>query len=86
MCDGYLITGAMFVHLIAANIVNDDEVLFKITFPFELTIALGTRKAGRNPAFVLQVNSKCALTLVRPLTLAALEKTFLGCCVVGAVF
>ena len=76
----------MFAHFIATNVVNGDEVLFKITFPFDLIIALGTWKAGRNPTFVLQVNSKGAFVLVRPFTLVAFERTFLRSFVVGAFF
>ena len=76
----------MLVQLIWMNLVNGDEVLFQIIFPVELTIAVGTRKAGRNPAFVPQVISKGGLLLVRPSTLNAFERTILRNCVVGAVF
>ncbi len=62
----------MLVQLIGMNLVNVDEVHFKIIFPFELAIALGTRKVERNP--------------VRQFTLIAFERTFARSFVAGAVF
>ncbi len=45
----------MLIQLLAINFMKVDQVSLKISFPFKLTIALGTCKLGFNPALVLQV-------------------------------
>ena len=74
----------MFIHLLAINFMNVEQVPSKTGFRFELSIALGTRKAGLTSAFVFHVSVKGALLRVRPFTLATLEWTVLGTCVFGA--
>jgi len=48
----------MFIQLLAINFMNVDKVILEMMFPFELTIALGTRKLGLNPTIELQVKRK----------------------------
>ena len=79
-------TGTVFVQQLLINLMSVHQMPPKAFFPFVPTIANATRKLGLSATFVLRVESKRALVWVRPFTLAALERTFLGSFIVGAIY